>query len=820
MPKPRSGIMECRLARLFIISLAASLLLDMSFFLVHGSHAVNHAELWTYVGVAEGNLTTAVGSSDPTVWLLRAVGFLLDGDALFYSMVVLSAALTSLTAVLVCLLVSRLADDRAGAYAGYIYAFMVQPLSLTAVGFTHDHILTPLSLAALVLAVEAVKNAERRRKMAFTASAVVLFYLGSRVNIGAYVAVAVAVVYALSQAVVKRKDIIPLYAIALLTSIYLFGTCVVPGFMDYELGRLPQGRLGSADINPVTVGNLALRYNLLLLVLPFGAYAAYRRREFVSLTYVLFGFMLAMSMDRGTRVVDLGMAMVTAYFLRDWKPRWRMGFTLYSIPALASATLLTPLQMPYRVILAASGLGFIFLHRYRKVNTLMMLSLICLTGFSLSFTNMAFENQHVISESEYIAYSRMASLPGKKVLASWDAGYMLEYLSGKKSASTPGLIRYDLHEALWMGEKQANAYLSASGVDYVVVSNAHYNIVQVDGAPNFLLRGGLVFRPLDPVTVEFAPYLAIHKLRYGTADPEYFRFLGESVDERRSEKHMVYEVVDPDTSGSYISFIAYNNGEENRTSLVNVSVWEYTGRKAGKKRKSIMELANPLPYIECLRGKSLRVLALYLLLLFAYPFNGRKAGFERYIVRNRRLIAVVLLAVLLMVYLIPGDGATGEVPMPGQEAEPPEYAHKTFEVFFEAGALAEHSLDVGDLGRVRDCEVGVVGGQNGVVGHTTFRNICPSFDDVLKVLLVDANSTELYGEVAVVDSMELRLTMGEGEEKRVDYVLERATPNHDYKIGYWKSSCLQVVPEKTEGPDMEGIEIFHVSCGRYREDLG
>lgn len=313
-------------AVVFSISLAVRALFDALFQTVFGAHATNHMETWLYTGVMEGTKVTGGGLSDPVVWLLRAIGIFIPEGYAFYAVMATSAVMSSLTAAAILLLASELYDLKTGFAAGLVYGGMVEPIALSMSGFTHDHVQLLVMVASMFFAVKAAKSG-LKGGLLWSGAYVLVVEAGKRINYSINLIVGLTLLYVgyttldfiLERSFGRRIGLLyPVYVSFVVLGLFAFGRTVLPSLVEGNLSALPQGRMGSADIMPVNLLTLWLRYNVILFLLPFGVIAAYHRSDIFGITLTLIGFMLAGIMDRGTRIGDIGVALVLAYALLDW----------------------------------------------------------------------------------------------------------------------------------------------------------------------------------------------------------------------------------------------------------------------------------------------------------------------------------------------------------------------------------------------------------------------------------------------------------------------------------------------------------------------
>ncbi|MFH0863192.1 MAG: glycosyltransferase family 39 protein [Candidatus Altiarchaeota archaeon] len=536
----------------FGASFLLRIILDVVFHLRFGWHAGGHLEVWLYTGVAEGTMLTGTGLKDPTVWLLRAVGALLPGYE-FYGVILTAAFLSSLTAYLLYLLASELYGQKTGFAAGLIYGGMVEPLGLSMSGFTHDLFQLPLMVAVILLTVKACKYGGWTRA-ACIAAAVVIVYDARMVNSNIWVGVAVAAAYVGSMLVAGWKRGYAAYMGLVLAAI-LLGRMVLAGQIEAVLAGLPQGRLGSSDVVPITVLVFWLRDNILLFLLPFGLFAAYRRRDAVAVSLFFCGLALATVMNRGTRIGDLGLAMLAAYAITDWEAK--TGFPSFfskkdrmrtvavvSLVVFAYMAAATDTRPAHLAAFAAGGVSLMICIWRLHGNSLILgaSSVAFLVGASaLLIYIYSVDGLNITTETEYGLLRQVDPGGGGRILAPWDHGYFAQDACGLKSVSNPGGINMTVHDLLWLPEEEAAAKLRAAGVRYVLFSGENYYLGQDEtGRRGLITRGGFVWLPKKLLPEARVGEYAIHRLRYRNATD--FRLVADGVDGPTGLEFFLYEV--------------------------------------------------------------------------------------------------------------------------------------------------------------------------------------------------------------------------------------------------------------------------------------
>jgi len=569
----------------FFVALSLRFALDLLFFLRLGVYASTSVESWFYVGVMDGSKLPAYGFADPTVWLLRGVGGVIPAGLSYHAVVLTAAALSALTAAALYLLVKELTDQKTGLYAGLLYAGMVEPLALSTAGFTHDHLQLLLTVLLMLFAVKALGTGIRRG-LGYALLAGVTVFLGFYVNAGILVGVVVALAHGLHFAANRvfggrgclGGRVYAAYMFVALSALAVAAATVIPAALGGILSALPQGRMGSADVVPAGYVDFLLRYNVLLFILPVGAASALKRRDAHGLLLSAFGFVIALSMDRGTRIMDLGVAVLSAYSIVGWrdafpygilplKGRWRLT-ALWSAASFVVLAYLAEARLEYAFIVLLCGAVLLWRLRVpdderRQVGSLAAVFaasvLLCLAyiGFASSGS--------IVSDAEYMMLAWLGGEnDGGRVLAPWDRGYMVEVVSGLEAVSSPGSVDLRVHDALWKPERQAAILLRRSGVRYVIVGSDSFAISpDARGGRRYDLRGGLVLPARKAPPTEYGDMLAAYKLAYKAADDRYFRLL-RNVRVRGGGEIMVYEVEDDVGGGldgsSLVGGVAVNLG--------------------------------------------------------------------------------------------------------------------------------------------------------------------------------------------------------------------------------------------------------------------
>lgn len=216
---------------LFVFSFALSerLIVNLIFFLRWGFHTVSGIELWFYYGVAKGTFDL-YSVWDPSWWILKVLGFIFSGQALLYSVYLISSLSSSLNSALFCLFVSELHNKKTGFLAGLIYASMVLPMFNSAGTVTHDIFAYPY----LILSLYGILMVFKRKglmKIPFILLCLIALFLGRNVGPTIFVAMGTIIIYLLWQGVVfflsskvSRRYICLLLLLALVLYLVYYGS--------------------------------------------------------------------------------------------------------------------------------------------------------------------------------------------------------------------------------------------------------------------------------------------------------------------------------------------------------------------------------------------------------------------------------------------------------------------------------------------------------------------------------------------------------------------------------------------------------------------
>lgn len=554
-----------RFAVLFFPALLSRLLLNIFFHVKYGWRAANHVELWLYTGVARGTHISALEGRylDPTYWFLRPLGLLLPEGLHMYAVEFTGLVLTCLAGYLMYVFFRNLFGHLKAFVAAAIYLFLVESIALNVVGFTHATVQVPVTFLLLIIAVKGLNAGSPSSRLKHSLLYLVVFFFGLMIN----KEIGVAVIITLGLCAVKlaperhRKNAFLLACL----SILLFSHFILVEMVKAVISDLPQGQSGSADLVPVTKSVFWVRYNILWLLLPLGLFHIYRGRDVATFSFITIGFLTALQMDRGTRIMAVGMAMMAAHALTGFQKRLikiNSGEDFKSVDAsfgsvLVMAVILLPLsfklqvtRLSYQIVFLTAGILITALLKKslnaspRKTLTLILL-VICMPSLIVNaiFIN-EIEPRRISYQLEYEFLEYLKDRPDGQILIEWDHGYLAEVVSGKKSVSTPALIEREKHHLLWLTQPQSANYLNLRKIRYILITSKNLNVVRrADDRYYWAISGGLLFKPDKIPRVENANFVTAFKLRHARHNESMFRLLKSGIDEATGIKTYLYEVI-------------------------------------------------------------------------------------------------------------------------------------------------------------------------------------------------------------------------------------------------------------------------------------
>lgn len=426
----RLGTLDIKRASvlIFFVAFVVRVLLNFIFFERFGYRAMQYSEIWFYYGVAEGKFRLM--ALDPTVLILKAVN-MFSGDLLVYGIIFVGVVLSSLTAVFLFLLVRELHDNKTGIIAGFLYAVLSFSSSITTAGFTHDLVAVPIIVLILYLAVLVKKSDGPKGLRLFLM--LVLMVLGASVNpMVVFGVFAVLVYFAVQKSSTYVKDLLWVVVGAVLVRLLFYQEIVNYVAMlalKYRGIDLLTQLGNSADLSSPDIWSLAVGYNFLWLLVPYGLFVTLKKRETLSFSMFLVGMLAISAMSKGTRILDIGMCM-------------------------------------------AGAVGFVNLKKYQRyVPHLLVIFVVSNIAIAAYYSPCDF------TPTEYGVFKWLEENtdPGETLYAKWSYGYTLQALSNLQPVSTPERIRPEVYSILWAQNEDVMVKgMMLLGVRYVLVSEEDF----------------------------------------------------------------------------------------------------------------------------------------------------------------------------------------------------------------------------------------------------------------------------------------------------------------------------------------------------------
>jgi hypothetical protein len=555
---------------------------DLIFFARHGWFSSHLIEVWFYYGVARG--VFSLSPLDPTFLLLRLPGLLLPEAILYQATVFAAAVVSALTAYLIYGWLRRRRGEAAGIFGGLAFALLPAPITLCLVNFSHDLVAIPLIVLFFRAAAAAGPGGEGRGRA--LAAALIFFFLGLMVGplmAGAGLAVIFYALWPFLNRLLGRPPsswwsvAFLLGLIGLSTGMYLV---IKPNLLNWiaplalrfrGIDLSAQMLIQVGDLQPLPPEAFWNRYTLLVFLLPWGFWTAFRRRDFFALTLFLVSLSLALVVNRAARLLDISVVLLAALALSGWKKpagwvtaAWALLLFLgnFFFPSAARAVYAAiPLGLrglmgevwsgifsagsgpdPARLRFALIFIGYFVLglaaplfpggRKWWGAVVILPLAVFLQIAWVLEVAGTSSE------EMEYRAYRWLdeQAPPGEKIFAAWNQGYFIGSVTDLTPITTPERIDLSLSRLYWEEEDYAVRELLRREVSYVHVSSRYFGITGVNReADTFGMRGSTIIGPRPDHIRRFS------RMRRTLL----FRMLYEP--ESLSRLEPVYEDIDPRT---------------------------------------------------------------------------------------------------------------------------------------------------------------------------------------------------------------------------------------------------------------------------------
>ena len=784
------------------VSIAARLILEALYHIMWGWASVKHVEIYLYMGVARGTHATA-HDSDITMPLLEAFGNLFAQQHLMYGLIGLGIILSGASAALVYLIASSYAGTRQGLIAGLIYGLMVEPLNLSMAGFTHDLVLHPIMLLSIFFFQQGFMNRTWISRITFIVAAIFFALTAGNINEGGYLAFPVAFSFLagiISKKVGKNERIlIGFYYIA----VSVLMVCVALPYLNMMLSDLPQGRQGSADVIPSTLDSFFIKYSPFIVLFGLGAPLAWKRGDHIAFSLILFGLLFSIEMSRGTRILNLGIAMACAWAVTSKSHKKAHILSLAAISLAGSFLFLVGATHIFAVMAGSTLLLTASLLRGK--NRLAFVIAIA-TSIALVFVMMVDDGENVVLQTEARIYEHLIGSSDGMILTAWDRGYMAEYISGKKAASTAGHIDFADHAALWTTESQAHAHMKRRNISHILVASSSYNLVEYGGSPNYLIRGGLAVAPKRIPPIEHSELLAIHRLRHGQANDSMFHLVKNKTDPVTSETYMLYEAMDGD-SRPHAMVLVENHRDSVENLTVNAVFEAYESSKRlgrdmkpfSRKRAPIISqrfLIHALP----VAGKRIGLVSgALLILLFASTVWGHKTKDGSLLLA----LSILGLAFYGMTVFFADSPAIREKEM---ETILMNYSG-SFEIEGKKTLMLGIPLEFDNA--VKWAEFEIVSESKAAIGANASIFADCDYEGFMGVGLVDVAASKKYGKTILAEKFDAPISIREGDRFTLSFNIEKPNPFGEYRPALRHGPCTRTLNLESWNLGVEPIYIYY-----------
>jgi len=529
---PSRALYHCLI--LFISSFILRLVFTLAYFTRFGWHSTNVLELWFYADVASGS-KYFLHPLDPTIYILRFFSFFSPEKTPFYSTIICAIVLSSIVPILVYYLVKDIHGSKAALISGLIYGFLVQPLALSTTSFTHHLTQIPISLLFLISVIRAIQNRGKPR-LFYCLSLIPLGVLGYFINVEifiyilmGYVLISISIIRWLLQE--KGHDNQRVFAVLML----VLGLLMLPGHVYFDDVTSASVSMTSKDapegeelqlIHPPEVlfitavplpSVVYLRfYGIYALFIPFGIYLCWRRRDLIPYMFLLVGILVSLHWTRGSRILDLGVAMLAGIGLANIKREWNLVFVSTALVLSLIYIFFLPmsyLQSFFLLCLLAILLGIYFLNKEGLGRMALFSSLSFCVAVSAAGLLVLEMPQSTQAEYDSLIWLRENSQPGEKIITSLDRGHIPPALTNLDSVSNEFEYRPEIAKAFFQIEKLAAITLKEWNVTYVMVSSDDLQMSWNQfGMPMISSRGYITFKQ-EMRDVEI-PFLLFFRLTY------------------------------------------------------------------------------------------------------------------------------------------------------------------------------------------------------------------------------------------------------------------------------------------------------------------
>ncbi len=568
---------------IFFFGFLQRLFVSIAFWEKFGWHASHLTEVWFYSKMAAA--PRPFGSTkDITLYLLHLVGLAVPPENIFHAVSIFAIALSAFTGVVIFYLVRNVvrASDPEGKYdnfialtAAFFYTGISSTQALSIISFTHDLLQIPIILAFLASVIAWLNQSKTlggvkkgfKKSWPYLLLAAILAYIGYHLNPVFLIAIPLLAIYLIFRLLPPRKspgkitnifswlksiDPQVYFYLSLLILMILIRFVFFDEFLQVLNSFMMKYRnidvlhlLGqnSKDMVPTQMDKKFLDIYALLFFVPFGFYAAYKKREGIAPTLLIISFFLALTVDRGSRLLNIALAMIAAYAFWYRKKFYVLDYFVAGILILAfffnpgSAILkgydkVVYVLLPLLILWAYKT----YFQKYqviknRKTFQTALLSLLLIPSFLTLFLYKYWFTP-ALSEGEYqmTQWINANTKPGEILFTNWGEEHYYEFLTHLVPINDLAGSRIERDKIYWQPQAEAVAYAREHNIDYILINSADFGVFQVPNAPQQI---GYKFRGAPPKNLPTELLLSafIYDLVYKPKEMPDVELIHKEVDE-------------------------------------------------------------------------------------------------------------------------------------------------------------------------------------------------------------------------------------------------------------------------------------------------
>lgn len=477
----REMSLRAKLLLLFFLLLFSRVILSLVYLTIYGSHTTPIPETYFYYGVSRMRL--ALEPYDITGWILKGVATLFPEEYLLYGVFFAGSLISSFTALMVFFFVRDEKDERTAMTASLLYGFLVEPLSMGVLLFTHDLVQMPFFIAFLATFWRAVK----RRSLKFAVIAAIIFLIATRINATIFIALEIAIIAGLFLMIEKKEKY---YAyLFYLIGAFFFLSCVL--FISGVIGNLIPPLLevlssvskynyeslfstylsGTADFAPPSLFAFWIRYNAFLFMIPPALSFSFKKKDLLFLSVFFVAAVSSLFFDRATRILDLGMALMVGNFIFSEEAKGVGSHVSVIAVVFVFLMFMLGISSPFFLFLPIVILVIwvIAMKREEHERTIFTLGLLLINAVFL----LAITGAPPISEAEYESYRFLEGKEGT-VSSDWGRGFAIKAIANLEPEASPANLSDFYQKVLMKEEEVATREMRGKGIRYVIVTNQYF----------------------------------------------------------------------------------------------------------------------------------------------------------------------------------------------------------------------------------------------------------------------------------------------------------------------------------------------------------